>query len=161
MFNPLLFCRGATRCALQKMRGLLRRFGESLLGMTKVLGTHGGRGEGCFAPTGNGREGSYLNPLGFCAHRCHCEEPRRGDAAIPLGIRRLPRPMPNIPWRYIPPVSLRGAPKGRRGNPLRNQGITSSLHKALLRYAVERIASSLRGLAPRNDNRAYKHSLPP
>ncbi|HOL77451.1 MAG TPA: hypothetical protein PKY35_10500, partial [Candidatus Hydrogenedentes bacterium] len=51
----------------------------------------------------------------------------RGDVAIPLGIRRLPRPMPYV----------------------------------LLRYAVEGIASSLRGLAPRNDNQAYKPSLRP
>jgi len=31
--------------------------------------------------------------------------------------------------------------------------MTPSLHKALVRYAVEGIASSLRRLAPRNDNR--------
>ena len=35
-----------------------------------------------------------MTPLGFVPHLCHCEEPRRGDVAIPLGIRRLPRPMP-------------------------------------------------------------------
>ena len=54
--------------------------------------------------------------------RCRCEEPRRGDVAIPLGIRRLPRPMPHVIWRY----------------------------------AVEGIASSLRRLAPRNDNRGTR-----
>ena len=58
-------------------------------------------------------------PTSSCpeSQHCHCEEPRRGDVAIPLGIRRLPRPMPHV----------------------------------ILRYAVEGIASSLRGLAPRND----------
>ncbi|GEM_PF-2548619 len=60
-----------------------------------------------------------------------------------------------------PPLSLRGAPKGRRGNPLRYPQITSIHAHVIWRYAVEGIASSRRRLAPRNDNRAYKPSVNP
>ena len=59
--------------------------------------------------------------------------------------------MPNTLLRCAPALSLRGAPKGRRGNPLGNPGIPPSPPYVLLRYAVEEIASSLRRLAPRND----------
>ncbi|GEM_PF-2114120 len=68
----------------------------------------------------------------------------RAQRVPPYPAPTKSNPFPDSPW-----LSLRGAPKGRRGNPLGISGMT--VLWVLLRYAVKGIASSLRRLAPRND----------